>query len=324
MTAVRERRPSCRGRPFLTSRACRPGGVTAKAGSRPDRGLDLRGQLAEPLVERLPRVHRDLELPGGRPPDTPGGGRRERDHQGLAVDAHRVGDGEDRLDLLQRDDLEHRLSAGAAQLDLRAGPARRRLAAPRASPDSSARRAAAVRTAAARPELQADSTRSPPAALLSSRHATAGGAGLDRPRHGAAERRRRAPTLRRPPPLQPAGPGRLDPRVRVLWAHAGMTAGPVEVGAMLDRYPTLWVELALRTDVAPEGALDTGWRALFLRYPDHFCVGTDTWTASRWAELPQYLAGVRAWLAELPPDVARRIAFTNAARLYGVEYRRRG
>jgi hypothetical protein len=40
---------------------------------------------------------------------------------------------------------------------------------------------------------------------------------------------------------------------------------------------------------------------------------------SRWAELPRYLAGVRAGLAELPPDVARRIAFTNAARLYGVE-----
>ena len=111
----------------------------------------------------------------------------------------------------------------------------------------------------------------------------------------------------------------LDPRVRVLWAHAGMTAGPAEVGAMLDRYPNLWVELALRTDVAPEGPLDPGWRALFLRYPDRFCVGTDTWTVSRWGELPRYLAGVRAWLAALPPDVARRIAFTNAARLYGVE-----
>jgi len=111
----------------------------------------------------------------------------------------------------------------------------------------------------------------------------------------------------------------LDPRVRVLWAHAGMTAGQAEVQAMLDRYPNLWVELALRTDVAPGGTLDPEWRALFLRYPDRFCIGTDTWTTSRWAELPHYLAGVRAWLAELPPDVAGRIAFTNAARLYGVE-----
>jgi amidohydrolase family protein len=111
----------------------------------------------------------------------------------------------------------------------------------------------------------------------------------------------------------------LDPRVRVLWAHAGMTAGPAEVHAMLDRYPTLRVELALRTDVAPAGALDPEWRALFLRYPDRFCVGTDTWVTSRWAELGRSLAVVRGWLAELPPDVAQRIAFANAARLYGLE-----
>src|SRR5437879_4791115 len=200
MTAVRDRRPSSRGRPLVASRARRPGGVTATAGSRPDRGLDSGRQLAEPLVERLLRVHRDLELPGGRPPDAPGGGRSERDHEGLAVDAERVGDGEDRLDLFQRDDLEHRLSSGAARLDLPTGPARRRArdALRLLGFIGSPRLAAAVCTAAARPDLLADSTRSPPAALLSSPHATAGGARLDRPRHGAAERRRRAPTLRRP------------------------------------------------------------------------------------------------------------------------------
>jgi hypothetical protein len=109
-----------------------------------------------------------------------------------------------------------------------------------------------------------------------------------------------------------------DPRVRILWAHAGITAGPEDVAAMLDRYPNLSVELALRTDVAPDGTLDPGWRALFLRHPDRFCVGTDTWVTSRWEALPRYLADVRAWLAELPPDVAERIAFKNAERLYGV------
>src|SRR5438105_546359 len=163
MTAVRDRRPSSRGRPLVASRARRPGGVTATAGSRPDRGLDSGRQLAEPLVERLLRVHRDLELPGGRPPDTPGGGRSERDHEGLAVDAHRVGDGEDRLDLLQRDDLEHRLSSGAARPDLRAGPASRRArdASPRLGVIGSPRLAAAARTAAARLEPRADSTPGP-------------------------------------------------------------------------------------------------------------------------------------------------------------------
>ncbi len=107
-----------------------------------------------------------------------------------------------------------------------------------------------------------------------------------------------------------------DARIRVLWAHAGMSAGPAEVAALLARYPNLWVELALRTDVAPGGTLDPEWRALFLRYPERFCVGTDTWITSRWEELPRYLAGVRAWLGQLPPDVAERIAFGNAERLY--------
>jgi predicted TIM-barrel fold metal-dependent hydrolase len=107
----------------------------------------------------------------------------------------------------------------------------------------------------------------------------------------------------------------LDPSLRVLWAHAGMSAGPEEVGRLVDRHPTLAVELALRSDVAPGGRLDPAWRALFLRHPDRFMVGTDTWVPSRWADLPEVQQWTRAWLGQLPPDVARRIASGNAERL---------
>lgn len=110
-----------------------------------------------------------------------------------------------------------------------------------------------------------------------------------------------------------------DPRVRVLWAHAGMAAGPPEVAGMLDRYPNLHVELAIRSDMAPGGTLDPEWKAVFLRYPDRFSVGTDTWTTSRWEELPRYLAFTRAWLAQLPLDVAEKIAFRNLERLLDLE-----
>ncbi len=110
---------------------------------------------------------------------------------------------------------------------------------------------------------------------------------------------------------------RLDPRVRVLWAHAGMSAGPETVGRLLDAFPTLWVELALRSDVAPGDRLDPAWRALFLRYPDRVMVGTDTWVNDQWERLPQILDRVRAWLRQLPRDVAERIAFQNAERLFG-------
>lgn len=107
----------------------------------------------------------------------------------------------------------------------------------------------------------------------------------------------------------------LVPGVRVLWAHAGMTAGPAEVGRLLDAWPQLSVELALRSDVAPAGRLDPAWRALFLRHADRFMVGTDTWVASRWDALGQVQAETRAWLRQLPPDVARRLATENAERL---------
>lgn len=111
---------------------------------------------------------------------------------------------------------------------------------------------------------------------------------------------------------------RLDPKVRVLWAHAGMSSGPDVVGRLLDRYPNLSVELALRSDVAPGGRLDPAWRALFLRHPDRFMVGTDTWVTSQWSRLPEIQIGIRAWLRQLPPDVAERIAFKNATRLVGM------
>ena len=108
-----------------------------------------------------------------------------------------------------------------------------------------------------------------------------------------------------------------DPRVKVLWAHAGMSAGPETVGRLLDRYPTLWVELALRSDVAPEGRLDPAWRSLFLRHSDRLMVGTDTWINSRWEGLPGILDQVRAWLRQLPRDIAEQIASGNAERLFG-------
>ena len=109
----------------------------------------------------------------------------------------------------------------------------------------------------------------------------------------------------------------IRPEVKVLWAHAGMSATPATVGRLLDRYPTLWVELALRTDVAPGGTLQPAWRALFLRHPDRFMVGSDTWVPTRWARLPETMAEIRVWLRQLPPEVAEAIAYGNAERLFG-------
>jgi hypothetical protein len=107
----------------------------------------------------------------------------------------------------------------------------------------------------------------------------------------------------------------LVPGVRVLWAHAGMSAGPDQVRRLVEASRNLFVELALRSDVAPGGRLDPAWRDLFLRHPDRFMVGTDTWVPSRWATFADTQVETRAWLRQLPPDVARRLAFENAESL---------
>jgi hypothetical protein len=107
----------------------------------------------------------------------------------------------------------------------------------------------------------------------------------------------------------------LAPGVRVLWAHAGMGAGPDEVGRLVGASAQLMVELALRSDVAPGEQLDPSWRDLFLRYPDRFMVGTDTWIPSRWAGYVDVQTDTRVWLRQLPADVARRLATENAESL---------
>jgi len=110
----------------------------------------------------------------------------------------------------------------------------------------------------------------------------------------------------------------LYPKVRFLWAHAGMSASAPTVGRLLDRFPKLWVELALRTDVALGGTLDPAWRAVFVKYPDRFMVGTDTWVTSRWEIVRDYHREVQVWLAQLPRDVAEAIAWKNGERLFPV------
>lgn len=109
-----------------------------------------------------------------------------------------------------------------------------------------------------------------------------------------------------------------SPGARILWAHAGVGADAATVATRLDRHRTLWVELSLRDDdVAPDGRLARDWRALFVRHPDRFLLGTDTWAVHRWDAVRVTHERARRWLEELPPEVAEAIAHANAERLFG-------
>jgi hypothetical protein len=110
---------------------------------------------------------------------------------------------------------------------------------------------------------------------------------------------------------------RHNPKARIIWAHTGFGLATERVSAMLSKYPKLWGELSYRGGITDgSGKLTPEWRALFERYPDRFLLGSDTWLPERWAAYGDIMAGYRAWLAQLPPDVARQIAHGNARALF--------
>lgn len=110
-------------------------------------------------------------------------------------------------------------------------------------------------------------------------------------------------------------------KTRLIWAHTGIGgASPQRVEQLLGRYPLLMGELSYRPGLTcAEGKLCPEWRALVLKYPGRFLIGSDTWVNQRWQYYDELMNGYRAWLGDLPPDVARGIGWANGARLFGLK-----
>jgi predicted TIM-barrel fold metal-dependent hydrolase len=109
------------------------------------------------------------------------------------------------------------------------------------------------------------------------------------------------------------------PGTAVIWAHTGIAGVPVErVRHMLAAYPTLYGELSYRPGLTNGPGLAPEWKTLFVRHPGRFLVGSDTWINARWDDYENLMHQARRWLGDLPPDVARRIAWGNGAALFGL------
>jgi predicted TIM-barrel fold metal-dependent hydrolase len=110
------------------------------------------------------------------------------------------------------------------------------------------------------------------------------------------------------------------PKARLIWAHTGIGGVPIErVRALLQRHPTLFGELSYRPGLTEgDGALSPAWRALLTEMPERFLVGSDTWINARWDDYESLMAQARRWLGDLPPPVARRIAWDNGAALFAL------
>lgn len=110
------------------------------------------------------------------------------------------------------------------------------------------------------------------------------------------------------------------PQTRLIWAHTGIGGVPLaRVRALLERHPTLLGELSYRPGLTEgDGRLAAEWRALLAEQPQRFLLGSDTWVNARWSAYETLMDEVRRWLADLPPAAAQRIAWDNAAALFGL------
>ena len=108
---------------------------------------------------------------------------------------------------------------------------------------------------------------------------------------------------------------------RLIWAHTGIGGAPASrVDQLFAKYPLLMGELSYRPGLTCDGGkLCAEWRALLLKYPTRFLIGSDTWINQRWDQYDDLMKGYRAWLGDLPADAARKIAWDNAGGLFGVK-----
>lgn len=123
------------------------------------------------------------------------------------------------------------------------------------------------------------------------------------------------------------------PSLDLLFAHAGGNLQAIHIRRIIEACPNVWIEFSARDPwrygglAGDDGHLLSAWRALVLEYPDRFVTGTDpVWRVTRtqswdladdgWDYFEQLIAWHRAWLADLPADVRRKISVENARRLF--------
>ena len=86
-------------------------------------------------------------------------------------------------------------------------------------------------------------------------------------------------------------------------------------------FPDLLADTSLREYeiVGFDGELDDEWREIVFEFQDRLMVGSDTWVNSQWERYDSIIDSNRRWLAMLPRDVAEKIAYRNAERVFGRE-----
>ena len=109
----------------------------------------------------------------------------------------------------------------------------------------------------------------------------------------------------------------IAPKLQIIWAHAGTFPYPDLVSNYLSRYPSLFIDVSMRdARIAPNGMIDDDWYELFVTYPNRIMIGVDTFSTARWDIFNSAVGTIHNWLAQLPDEIAMKIAFVNASTLF--------
>lgn len=125
------------------------------------------------------------------------------------------------------------------------------------------------------------------------------------------------------------------PNQRLIFAHAGGNLTAEAIRTLLADCENVWIDLAARDPWRYGGFTDNNdtilspWRHLIIDYSLRFITGTDpVWRVTRtqswdqaddgWDHYQELYRYHQNWLAQLPPTVARKIAWDNVLTVYGI------
>lgn len=111
----------------------------------------------------------------------------------------------------------------------------------------------------------------------------------------------------------------LAPDVKIIWAHAGLGEPAETVHALMAEFPTLLADTSLRESaiLSADVGLHPVWEKIIYDFQDRLMVGSDTWVNGQWDRYDDIMTSNRQWLSYLPRDVAEKIAYKNAERIFG-------
>lgn len=111
----------------------------------------------------------------------------------------------------------------------------------------------------------------------------------------------------------------LQPDLKVIWAHTGLGESAAMVWDTMSRHPTLWADTSLREWSIMDGdSIDPEWLRILTAFQDRMMVGSDTWVNGQWENYEGIIRDHRQYLNLLPREIAEKLAYRNAERLFGV------